>query len=70
MIPNPQISEGARLERAAFRNYLRRKINALIKSSHGMFGDFIDTSDFVTVLNWVLARQKRYDKKTGGLGRK
>ena len=50
-------SEGARLERKAFRAYLRREIKKPL--SHGtVLGE---------VLAWVLGRQNRYDKRQGGL---
>lgn len=59
MAADPKVSAGARLERAAFRSYLRRAISrATIGADSG-----------AAILEWVLARQKRYDKKTGGLGR-
>jgi hypothetical protein len=56
--PAPVKSEGARYERAAFRNYLRRKL----KTEYGL-----ENAILREVLNWVLSRQKRYDRKPGGL---
>ena len=63
MKADPKFSEGARLERDAMRDYLRRKIKKL----------WDNTSERETLegaLNWLLARQKRYDKQEGGLGKK
>ncbi len=57
--PAPQASAGARYERAAFRAYLRRKLNAL--------GEGAEASSLGPVLEWVLQRQQRYDKRAGGL---
>jgi hypothetical protein len=58
----PLASAGARYERAAICAYLRRQLNAL--------GEGAEASSLGPVLDWVLARQKRYDKRVGGLGRK
>lgn len=57
----PERSKGARMERAAMRNYLRRQIKTA-------FGECNITLN--NVLNWVLERQKRFNDKAGGLGRK
>ncbi len=62
MSADPKTSAGARTERAAFRAYLRRQLNAL--------GEGAEASSLGPVLEWVLGRQKRYDKKAGGLGKK
>jgi len=51
-------SAGARYERDALRDYLRRKM----KRYGGLFG-------FSETLSWVLDRKKRYDKKPKGLGK-
>lgn len=56
----PAHSEGARLERRAFRNMLRRRLSSALKTASG-------TDAYQDTLDWVLARQKRYDKKAGGL---
>lgn len=61
MKADPKVSEGARKERAAFRAYLRRQLNAL--------GEGAESRSLAPVLQWVLARQDRYDKRRGGLGR-
>mgnify|MGYP001613740199 CR=1 FL=1 len=54
-------SDGARYERAAVRAYLRRSIKrAVIRD---------DVVTLTNVLDWILARQSRYDKAPGGLGR-
>lgn len=58
---SPERSEGARYERKAIRNYLRRQIANERTENQKVLE---------VVLDWVLTRQKRYDKKTGGLGKK
>lgn len=60
MAADPKTSAGARLERKAFRDYLRRQLRTASDSS---------SIGLTAVLNWVLARQARYDKRGGGLGR-
>jgi hypothetical protein len=51
------------MERAALRSYLRRKMNR-------PFHNETTVSEALNaVLMWVLSRQRRYDKKPGGLGR-
>lgn len=64
---DPKLSEGARLERAAFRVYLRRQLNTM--KIPGIMPTARDLA-LQAALDWVLARQKRYDKKSGGLGKK
>lgn len=59
MKKNPARSEGARYERKAIREYLRRKIKN--------YSDKGAPVQYQIVLDWVLERQERYDKKTGGL---
>ncbi len=49
-------SAGARYERAAFRAYIRRR---MIYNS--------DDFSLQEILDWILARQKRYDSRGGGL---
>jgi hypothetical protein len=63
MPADPKASAGARAERKAFRDYLRRQIK-----SDSVFDD--PQAALEAVLTWVLKRQERYDKATGGLGRK
>lgn len=58
MPADPKVSEGARAERKALRSYLRR----LYTNS--------DNPIIQEILDWVLSRQNRYDKDSGGLGRK
>ncbi len=58
---NPLFSAGARYERAAFRDYLRGKIVKCL--------DTLSEDAFKVTLRWILERQKRYDKKPGGLGK-
>ena len=57
----PAKSEGARYERKAIRAYLRRQLNATPN------GSSTATIALRETLAWVLTRQKRYDKKAGGL---
>lgn len=59
--PDPRLSEGARLERWALRAKLRREIR-----STGRANAVVRVRD---LLQWVLDRQKRYDRRPGGLGR-
>lgn len=59
MAADPKFSAGARLERKAFREYLRR----LIKR-HGTCAVTDDA------LAWVLKREERYAVRPGGLGKK
>jgi hypothetical protein len=59
---DPKVSDGARQERKAMRAYLRRQI----RSNKTLP---IDIAVYETVLDWVLARQMRYDHAKGGLGR-
>lgn len=63
MKPDPKFSAGARYERAAFRAYLGRLLKRAQKIEMSA-GDVLAYS-----LNWVKERQKRYDKKKGGLGK-
>jgi len=51
-------SAGARYERAALRNMLRRRMRRVATLYQPAYAEIID---------WVLARQKRYDKRKGGL---
>lgn len=62
MPADPKASAGARAERKAFRDYLRRQIKGNFSSG--------DKALLNEILNWVLKRQQRYDTQTGGLGRK
>ena len=59
MKADPKTSAGARAERKAIRQYIRRSIK------NGAFWPY--SGD--TILQWVLDRQKRYDRRPGGLGR-
>jgi hypothetical protein len=59
---DPKTSQGARMEREAFRKYLRRQ---RILAPAPDVGDAIDK-----ILNWVNGRRKRYDGAAGGLGKK
>jgi hypothetical protein len=65
MAADPKRSAGARTERAAFRAYLRRALKREPKALEEPY-----TSELQFALYWVLNRQKRYDKRAGGLGRK
>ncbi len=62
MRADPATSAGARAERVAFRKYLRRKIS--IEGTNSTTGKALNAA-----LLWVLLRQKRYDRRPGGLGR-
>jgi len=54
--PAPLASAGARYERAAFRTYIRRRM--LYNSEDLSLQDILD---------WILAREKRYGRRAGGL---
>ena len=56
----PATSEGARYERQAFRNMLRRRAKAQTTSPS-------ESTAYEVALDWVLKRQQRYEKKPGGL---
>lgn len=56
-------SAGAREERKAMRSYLRRQM-AMVTGNHEAGHLYIPAQK---VLDWVLDRQKRYDRKKGGL---
>jgi hypothetical protein len=62
---NPLLSAGARLERAAFRNRLRRMIEKWARSECNRR----EEATLVFELKWIEGRQKRYDKRPGGLGK-
>ena len=62
MAADPQFSKGAREERARMRAYLRRRLKHTLAPS--------PKAALEAVVAWVLGRQKRYDTKAGGLGRK
>jgi len=64
MKPDHARSEGARYERAAFRAFLRREITRY----HAVHNE-ISAAVMQNTLNWVRARQSRYDKAPGGLGK-
>ena len=51
------------MERKAFRDYLRR----LSKSQVNARFVYVDLE---LILLWVMTRQKRYDSRKGGLGKK
>jgi len=55
-------SEGARYERAAIRTRLRREI---AKEPNPTVAKALQEE-----VDWILARQKRYEKVKGGLGTK
>lgn len=61
MKADPKTSEGARLERRAMRDYLRRRMKC--PECQPFYGFISET------LAWVLRRQQRYDGKAGGLGK-
>jgi len=57
-------SEGARYERAAIRTRLRRRIK-----DENSIANIATALLLKKELDWVLDRQRRYDKAPGGLGR-
>ncbi len=57
--PGPERSKGARMERAAVRDYLRRKMESAPAHKAAL----------TEVLEWMLERQRRYEARPGGLGR-
>jgi hypothetical protein len=59
---DPLKSKGARLERKAVRAYVRRVLR------HET--DAWSASALKMVLRWLAGRQKRYDARPGGLGRR
>lgn len=61
MKADPKFSQGARLERSAFRNMLRRRL------THLSLGD---QNEVRRALAWVDQRRLRYDRAKGGLGKK
>lgn len=61
---DPMKSEGARLERKAIRRAIRRRIRAAPMEWHGY------RHGLESVLAFVQGRQKRYDSRPGGLGRR
>ena len=65
MKADPKFSEGARMERVAVRNRLRRMIK-----KYGEAGNISHAETLGIELQWILDRQKRYDKVPGGLGKK
>jgi hypothetical protein len=65
---DPLTSAGARLERAAMRRYLRRRLNILSSENHDPWKQG-EVEAITAVLAFVLGRQGRYDKAPGGLGR-
>lgn len=69
MKADPKVSEGARLERQAFRAYLRRLRAVNAKHDAGSAWAQAERNVIAVALNWVLTRQKRYDRRKGGLGR-
>jgi len=62
---NPLFSAGARLEREAFCDYLKRKL----KGPDVQLAGVRESAVLGKVLKWVKGRQGRYDKRPGGLGK-
>ncbi|MDR7496823.1 MAG: hypothetical protein QN174_07690 [Armatimonadota bacterium] len=58
-------SLGARVERAAMRTRLRRRIRQFEEQ-----GKPLEANALREEIDWVLARQRRYDVRPGGLGRR
>ncbi len=69
MAADPKTSEGARLERRALRAYLRRRLKKIpvITTDMSKAAAALTLNE---VLEFVLTRQRRYDKDQGGLGRR
>jgi hypothetical protein len=65
MAADPEVSEGARMERVAVRNRLRRMIKKYREA-----GDIYHAGTLGIELQWILDRQMRYEQKAGGLGHK
>lgn len=63
MATDPLKSAGARLERKSMRAFLRRLSTSTIKGNGT--AEEIRMCEFI--LDWVIKRQERYDKKPGGL---
>lgn len=59
---DPKVSEGARMEREAFRRYLRRRLVTATGAPLYLLA-------LEHALEWVLERRKRYDQKPKGLGK-
>ena len=65
---SPAFSKGACYERDSFRDFLRREMKKIqLLDSEASHVRFETTKRYLV---WVLARQRRYEKKPGGLGRK
>lgn len=62
----PEYSAGARYERKALRAYLTRLIGAIDREMDDPGMKRIQVA-YQNVLRWVQTREKRYDKKPGGL---
>ena len=60
---DPKYSAGARYERKAIRMFLRRRLGPVDAQGTGT----PESRTLQFVLDWVLARQKRYDETSGGL---
>ena len=67
MAAKPEVSEGARLERQAFRDKIGRTLRRLAKVQAEVTPEQVELGE---LLDWVNGRRKRYDAKPGGLGRK
>lgn len=65
---NPLKSEGARLERKAVRTYLRQRIRHWDRLD--AYGGPVGRVMLQEALDWILARQKRYDARPSGLGKR
>ena len=62
---NPKVSAGARAERKAVLAYVRRSKNRADKD-----GSLVSASVWRYIEQWVMTRQRRYDKARGGLGKR
>lgn len=59
-----EFSAGGRYERAAIRTHIKRKKDAAHEQGHYMLEEAYDV-----IHTWIKDRQKRYNKREGGLGR-
>lgn len=59
---DPLTSAGARAERKSFRSHLRSQLRKARAALNEPQQEALQAQ-----LDWVLSRQKRYDKKAGGL---
>lgn len=64
MKPNPDVTKGARAERAA----IVREIRNAMKECCSLVGSCPTCTTYATLLEWIAGRAKRTAKKPGGVG--